>query len=363
MGHSPATTTNRWLVLGLGAVGILGWLLYVLQPILTPFLAGAALAYLGNPMVDRLVSRGFSRVAAVVVVFAAFVLFFAMTLVIVIPLLAQQLQVVWQRLPLCLDWIQNTALPLILSWMGLEGSEVEVDQVRETVLNSWQGVSGVASGFAKQATTSGLAFLGFLANMTLIPVVSFYLLKDWRVIMARLQRTLPRSIESQTVSLVQACDEVMASFVRGQLMVMLALGIVYSVGLAVVGVDFALLIGLMAGLASIVPYLGFAVGLVAALIVAFLQFHDWVHPALVLGVFVMGQALEGVILTPLLVGDKIGLHPVAVIFAVLAGAQVFGFVGLLLALPGAAVLLVVLQRAFRADLNSAWYALPPAASE
>jgi predicted PurR-regulated permease PerM len=348
-------STNWYVVVAVGVVFLLGWLVYLLQPILVPFLAGAAVAYLGDPLADRLEARGFSRLMAVVFVFTVFVLLSVLALVIFIPLLFQQLQVVWEKLPLILNWIQVTAIPTALSWIGQEADVLELDTVRAALMKSWKQMGGVAGTFAKTATTSGLAFMAFIANLALIPVVSFYLLKDWDVIIGRIRASLPRAIDKETVSLVSECDSVIASFVRGQLLVMVALGVVYSLGLALVGVDFALLIGMVAGLASIVPYLGFAVGLVSALVVSFLQFQDWLHPLMVIGVFTVGQLLEGTLLTPLLVGDKIGLHPVAVIFAVLAGAQLFGFVGMLLALPIAAVILVVLRRAYRYYLASAWY--------
>lgn len=349
---------NWWVVAAVAVVVSLGWLLQLLQPILVPFLAGAAIAYLGDPLADRLEARGFSRTMAVVVVFAVFVLFAVLSLMVFIPLLIQQLQVAWQKLPMLLTWLQQTGVPTLMSWVGVESSALELDQLRNALMKSWRQMGGVAGAFAKTATTSSLAFMGFVANMALIPVVSFYLLKDWDVIMGRVRHALPRAFEAQTVSLAVECDAVIASFVRGQLLVMFALGFVYSVGLALIGIDFALLIGMVAGLASIVPYLGFAVGITAALVAAFLQSQGWAHLAMVVGVFIVGQLLEGMVLTPLLVGDKIGLHPVAVIFAVLAGAQLFGFVGMLLALPIAAVILVVLRRAYRYYLSSDWYGVP-----
>lgn len=348
-------SANWWVVAAIAVVVSMGWLLHLLQPILVPFLAGAAIAYLGDPLADRLEAKGFSRTMAVVVVFAVFVLIAVLSLMVFTPLLIQQLQVAWQKLPIVLTWLQETGVPTLMSWVGVEANALELDQLRGALMKSWQKMGGVAGTFAKTATTSSLAFMGFVANMALIPVVSFYLLKDWDVIMGRVRHALPRAFEAQTVSIAAECDDVIASFVRGQLLVMFALGVVYSLGLALVGIDFALLIGMVAGLASIVPYLGFAVGLIAALIAAFLQSQGWVHLAMVVGVFIVGQLLEGMVLTPLLVGDKIGLHPVAVIFAVLAGAQLFGFVGMLLALPIAAVILVVLRRAYRYYLASEWY--------
>jgi len=348
--------SQNWvLLIVFASVAFLCWLVYLLQAILTPFLAGAAVAYLGDPLADKLEAKGLGRTTAVVVVFTGFTLIFVAALFIFVPLLFQQLQVMWQKLPLLLSWVQDQALPKLMHWVGMDAQVFDLSQVKDTLINSWGKVGGVAGSFAKRATDSGLALAGFVANVTLIPVVSFYLLKDWDVITEKVQRSLPRRVESRVVSLAQECNEVIASFVRGQLMVMIALGLLYGIGLAIVGVEFALLIGMVAGLASIVPYMGFAVGIAIALVVSFIQFQDWLHPVMVVGVFAIGQTLEGTVLTPMLVGDKIGLHPVAVIFAVLAGAQLFGFVGMLLALPVAAVILVVLRKLYLHYLASPWY--------
>jgi predicted PurR-regulated permease PerM len=180
--------------------------------------------------------------------------------------------------------------------------------------------------------------------------------------MARLRELLPRPLEPTISAFARESDEVLAAFLRGQLSVMIALGAVYTAGLMLVGLDLAVLIGLLAGLVSFVPYLGIIVGGGAALIAAAVQFQDWFHPAMVLLVFVVGQALEGFVLTPWLVGDRVGLHPVAVIFAILAGGQLFGFLGVLLALPVAAVLMVALRHAHGRYLASALYGAPAASA-
>jgi predicted PurR-regulated permease PerM len=174
-------------------------------------------------------------------------------------------------------------------------------------------------------------------------VVTFYLLKDWEKMLAGIQQLFPRSVESLWVRFFTECNEVLGAFFRGQLLVMLGLSIYYTIGLRWIGLDLALLIGLCIGLVSVVPYLGFIVGLVLALLTTALQFHDVWHLLYVLMVFAFGSILENVILAPWLVGDRIGLHPVAVIFAVLAGGQLFGFTGVLLALPSAAVIMVLVR--------------------
>ena len=204
--------------------------------------------------------------------------------------------------------------------------------------------SDIMQVLLSKVTTSSLAFLGWLANMLLIPVVTFYLLRDWDILVAKLRGLLPRKNEALTVQLIGECHEVLGAFMRGQLLVMLALGIVYAAGLMAIGLELGLLIGLLAGLASLVPYMGFIVGIGAALVAGLFQFGpDFFLLFAIVAVFGIGQLLESTLLTPLLVGDRIGLHPVAVIFAILAGGQLFGFTGVLLALPVAAVIMVLLR--------------------
>jgi predicted PurR-regulated permease PerM len=197
--------------------------------------------------------------------------------------------------------------------------------------------------------------LNWLINLLLIPVVTFYLLRDWDILVARIQGLLPRRIEPVVVNLVKESNEVLGAFLRGQFLVMLALGTIYSLGLTVIGLDFALLIGMLAGLLSFIPYLGFIVGVISAGIASLLQFYDLIHLLLVIVVFGIGQLIESMLLTPKLVGDCIGLHPVAVIFAVLAGGHLFGFFGILLALPAAAVIMVLLRHTHDEYLRSMFY--------
>jgi predicted PurR-regulated permease PerM len=201
----------------------------------------------------------------------------------------------------------------------------------------------------------GQAILGWVANLVLIPVVTFYLMRDWDLLIDGIHDLLPRNLVDRISTLASEIDDVLGAFMRGQLMVMTALGIIYSIGLGLVGLDIAFLIGMGAGLLSIIPYLGSIVGLAVAAGVALFQFHDVFHLLMVLIVFGGGQMAEGMFLTPRLVGDRIGLHPVVVIFAVLAGGQLFGFLGILLALPAAAALNVVVGHARESYRSSSLY--------
>ncbi|MEE1925035.1 AI-2E family transporter [Pseudomonas sp. 148P] len=336
--------TRRWIALG--AVLLLGVLLYLLHGILSPFLVGILLAYLADPLVDRLERWGLSRTAGVAVVFALFSLILLAMLLVLIPMLAKQLVRLYELAPQMLDWLQHVALPWAQAKLGLADGFWKFDKVKAAIGEHMGQTTDIVGVVLSQVTASGLALVGWLANLVLIPVVGFYLLRDWDLMMAKLRSLLPRQREPQVVELAGECHEVLGAFVRGQLLVMLALGVIYASGLMLVGLELGLLIGLLAGLAAIVPYMGFIIGIGAAMIAGLFQFGGDLYPLLgIAAVFMVGQALEGMVLTPLLVGDRIGLHPVAVIFAILAGGELFGFTGVLLALPAAAVIMVLLRHA------------------
>ena len=334
--------TRRWV--WLGGVVLLCALVYLLHPILTPFLVALLLAYLFDPLVDRLEKLGLSRTWGVVAVFALFTLIVMALLLVLVPMLAKQLLRLYELAPQMLDWLQHSAMPWVQSKLGLADGFWKFDKVKAAISEHMGQTTDIVGVVLSQATASGLALIGWLANLVLIPVVSFYLLRDWDVMMAKVRSLLPRDREERVVSLAGECHEVLGAFVRGQLMVMVALGVIYSAGLMLVGLELGLLIGMIAGLAAIVPYMGFVIGIGAALIAGLFQFGGDLYPMIgIVAVFMIGQALEGMVLTPWLVGDRIGLHSVAVIFAILAGGELFGFTGILLALPVAAVIMVLVR--------------------
>lgn len=335
------TDTHKWQLLILTLV--LGGLLYLLAPVLTPFAAAALFAYLGDPLVDRLEARKLSRGAAVSIVFLLMTLAVVGAVLLLIPMLRTQMVAFGEKLPVFAAWVQNTALPWVEAQTGFGLDHLRTEDLVALAKDYWQEAGKAAGQIFGHLSRSSMAVLGFLANLALIPVVSFYLLRDWDLLVDRVRALLPRSVEPTVVQLAREADSVLGSFLRGQLSVMLSLGVIYSVGLWLVGIDLALLIGMLAGLVSFVPYLGMIIGLGAALIAALVQHGDLFHIVLVCAVFGAGQTIESFVLTPWLVGDKIGMHPVAVIFAIMAGGQLFGFLGVLLALPVAAVVMVVLR--------------------
>ncbi|BCJ08389.1 AI-2E family transporter [Pseudomonas sp. RtIB026] len=346
---------RRWI--WFGAAFVVAVLLYFLHNILSPFLVGILLAYLADPLVDRLERLGLSRTWGVVVVFSLFTLIFLALLLVLVPMLAKQLLRLYELAPQMLDWLQHVALPWVQSRLGLADGFWKFDKIKAAIGEHMGQTTDIVGVLLSQATASSLALIGWLANLVLIPVVGFYLLRDWDLMMAKLRSLLPRQREPQVVGLAGECHEVLGAFVRGQLLVMLALGVIYSSGLMLVGLELGLLIGMLAGLAAIVPYMGFIIGIGAALVAGLFQFGGELYPMLgIVAVFMVGQALEGMVLTPLLVGDRIGLHPVAVIFAILAGGELFGFTGVLLALPVAAVIMVLLRHVHDLYKESDMYA-------
>ena len=334
---------------------IVSVLIYLLAPILMPFMTAAVLAYIADPLADKL-EKKMSRTLAVSVVFFTLSLIALLLLLILLPLLEKQIVVLAEKLPLYIDRAQNYLVPLLKEQLGLDVGLFDLDLLKKSLSDYWKTAGGIAAKVLTSISRSGLILAGWIANFVLMLVVTFYLLRDWDSLVAKIHALIPRHNEKTMVVIAKESDEVLGAFFRGQMVVMLVLSVVYTVGLMMVGIDTALLIGMLSGMVSFVPYLGFIVGIVVASIAALMQFQEIMPLIYVAIVFMVGQMLEGMLLTPLLVGDKIGLHPVAVIFAVLAGGQLFGFVGILLALPVAAVIAVVLRHIHTRYTQSELYA-------
>ncbi len=347
------TPLMRWQMLALMVV-ILA-LLWLLAPVLTPFLVAAMFAYLGDPLADRLEKLKLGRTLAVSIVFTLMLLVLVGVLLLLVPLIERQVVRLINSLPDYVAWIRDQAAPWLQQHLNVDFGNFDTQRVVDLLREHMSSAGGFAAVVLANVSRSGLAVVAWLTNLVLIPVVTFYLLRDWDVLIERIRQLLPRSVEPTVSRLARDADTVLGAFVRGQLSVMVALGLIYGIGLWAVGLNVGPLIGMIAGLVSFVPYLGFIVGLVAGLIAALVQYHDWLHVILVLAVFGFGQVMEGYVLTPRLVGDKIGLHPVAVIFAVMAGGQLFGFTGVLLALPVASVIMVLLRYAHERYTSSSLY--------
>ena len=320
-----------------------------------PFLSAAVLAYIADPLADKL-EKKMSRSLAVSIVFIVLSLMAILLLLIILPLLERQIVLLAEKLPLYIDRAHQYIVPLLKEQFGLDITLFDLNTLKQSLTEYWKAAGGIAANVITSISRSGLVLAGWIANFLLMLVVTFYLLRDWDSLVMRVHALIPRKNEKAIVTIAKESDEVLGAFFRGQMLVMLALSVIYTVGLMIVGLDTALLIGGLSGMVSFVPYLGFIVGIVVASIAALMQFQEIVPLLYVAVVFMAGQMLEGMLLTPWLVGDRIGLHPVAVIFAVLAGGQLFGFVGVLLALPVAAVIAVVLRHLHQQYTNSELYA-------
>ncbi len=328
----------------LAATAVVGALLYLLAPILTPFVASALLAYVGDPLVDRLQRLRLPRTLAVVIVFLLTFALLSLLVLLVLPLVRVQIGALVERLPDYAAWVEANVLPKLYDLAGAAGSE---DVGLSAFLSEYGSVAGSwGTKVMASVSRSGSSLLAGVLTLFLVPVLTFYLLRDWDRMVAVVGLLVPRGRRPVVFRLASESDQVLGGFLRGQVLVMLGLATIYSAGLALLGLDFAVAIGVVAGLVSFVPYLGFIVGIGLAGLAALVEGGNLLLLAGVIAVFAVGQAVEGTVLTPRLVGSRIGLHPVVVIFAVLAGGQLFGFFGILLALPCAAVLSVLARFAF-----------------
>ncbi|MBI5429807.1 MAG: AI-2E family transporter [Nitrosomonadales bacterium] len=341
----------------LSFAAVAGLLLYLLGPILTPFVAAAILAYICNPLVNRLCAWKIRRTLAVVLVMSGLLLLFVILLLIMLPLLEKEIALFVARLP---NWIESARvrfLPLLQQWFGAE-LQWDSAALKQMLQNHWQSAGGIAAKLLPWLGNSGGALLALLVNLLLIPVAMFYLLRDWNELVAHIDQIIPRHWHAKVREITAEVDAILAEFLRGQISVMLLMSVFYVVVVWLVGLEFALPIGIVAGMLVFVPYLGMVLGLLLATLAAAMQFTSFGSVVMVWAVFGAGQLIEGMVVTPWLVGDRIGLHPLAVVFALMAFGQLFGFFGVLLALPLAAMLLVGLRHAKQVYLASEMYTKP-----
>jgi predicted PurR-regulated permease PerM len=320
---------------------IFSGLLYLLAPILTPFLIGALLAYLIDPLVTQLTKLHISRLTSIIIIFSLSFLVMGLLVIFLIPVIQTQIENLYETIPNIIAWVQDTLIPWISNQLGIH--EANVGTIKSTIVEHLAKTSDSAGKFINTIVHSGFVLAEWLIKLILIPVVMFYLLIDKNTIIKKTRNLLPRRIEPTVVKITKECNSVLSAFFRGQLLVMLSISIYYSIGLTLLGLRIGLILGLIIGTISIVPYLGVIVGVIAASIAAFVQFDSFTPVLLVWLLFIVGHSLDHMFLTPKLIGDRIGLHPIAVIFAVLAGGKLFGFFGILLALPAAAVIMVWLR--------------------
>ncbi len=334
---------NRWLILSVSFL----FFLYLLLPVLAPFLVAAILAYICDPLVDKLSEMGFKnfklgRTLSTVLVMLAILGTVILLILILLPLLQKQSLLIVERLPVLITNLRANIEPWLQTKFGISLA-IDSAHIQEIISKNWRTAGNLLGDVLQTAGTNSLALIGVVANILLLPVVLFYLLRDWDTFIVGIGNLIPRDLIAKSTEIAQEIDQMLAEFLRGQLTVMVLMSIFYASGLWLAGLDNALSIGIVAGLLNFVPYLGPALGMGLALLVGALQFSSFSQVVPVLAVFGIGQLIESNFITPKLVGERIGLHPVVVIFALLAGGQLFGFAGVLLALPVAATIAVALQ--------------------
>ena len=320
--------------------------LWLLGPVLTPFVVAAVLAYALTPLVNKLDRMGKGRLPRVVAVILVELLFIIATLclfLLIVPIVAKEIPLIREQVPLLADRITNGLTP----WLAQYGIHVslDIDSLKTLALKYLNAnYEDMAGSLLSSLRLGGSVALAIIGNAVLIPVALFYLLMDWDKFVARMLELVPPPMRSAFDSFTDEADSVLGQYLRGQMLVMLVMAVFYAIGLALFGLDLALPIGIFTGLAMFIPYLGFGIGLILALFAGLLQFASVKAIVMVVVVYGIGQLVESFYFTPRLVGERIGLHPLAVIFALLAFGQVFGFVGVLIALPASAVLLVAIRR-------------------
>lgn len=323
--------------------------MYLLGPVLSPFLIAAVLAYIGSPIVDSLskiqlgkftLGRSTSSILVILMMIASLILL----IFIIVPVFQQEFLLFIQRLPKFIITSKAIVEPWLASHVGVS-LNIDAAQIQSIFSQNWKAASQYIAKILLSISTQGLAIIGWLGNVILMTMVLFYLLRDWHQFISQIAKLIPRRFIATSSKIFSEIDVVLAGFLRGQLSVMVAMSAFYAIGLWLVGLDLALPIGIVTGLLGFVPYLGFGLGLILAIFAGALQFASFGDISLVLLVFAIGQVLESFILTPTLVGERIGLHPVTVLFALIACGQLFGFVGILFALPISAAIAVGLKHA------------------
>jgi len=346
---------SRQMLFWFGTFVLVVVFLLVFSSILLPFVAGMVLAYFLDPVADWLERQGLSRLAATIAILTTFLVSFVLALMVIVPILATQFAGFAANLPAYLATLQALITEFDPGWLE-RTIGVDAQSLREALSGLISQGAGFMTGLFQSLWTSGLAIINIGGLLVVTPVVAFYMLLDWDRMIAKVDSWVPRDHVATVRRLAKDINTATAGFLRGQGTLCIILGVLYAVGLTIVGLNFGLLIGLFAGLISFIPYIGSLVGLVLSVGVAFVQFWpDWTMVAVVAGIFFAGQFIEGNILQPKLVGKSVGLHPVWLMFALFAFGSLFGFVGLLLAVPASAAVAVLVRFALSRYLDSPMY--------
>lgn len=342
-------------------------LVILFKGVLFPFVLGALLAYLLNPTVNWLTQKNMKRQTAVLLILGTFILIFSALLAIIVPILVREAAGFIDAAPGYADRVWNMVQPLLGTLrqkLGYNFTEQITDQLQTAVQDNIGKTLGVgknvATGLISSIAIGGQAIIGFVAILLLTPIVAFFMMNDWPRITAWVSSLIPRHSEQTVHGLLAQIDVKIAGFIRGQLTVCFILGMMYGIALTFAGLNYGFFIGLATGILCIIPYAGTALGFGIGLVVAFLQTDgDMTYIGIIAAIFAVGQFIEGNFITPKLIGDKVGLHPLWILFALLAGGSLSGVVGMLLAVPVAAIISVLLSFAISKYKNSPYYQTEP----
>ncbi len=335
-------------------IGVFCVLMYLFSPVMMPFVMGMAIAYLMDPFVDRLEKRGLPRWMGTVLAIALFISGIAVLILLLLPLIQTQIQALVTAIPGYAAKLQTVAVPWAEHKL-LHIAPDAVDRMRDAIGDMATDAVGSMGNVVKHIVTNGIAIFDILSLFVVTPVVAFYLLRDWDKIVVHIDGVLPRRHAAVIRAEADKIDETLSGFVHGQALVCLSLGAYYAIALTLAGLDFGATIGVVAGVLSFIPYVGTVMGFVCSLGLALIQFDDISRVLIIVCIYILGQVMEGNVISPKLVGDRIGLHPVWIIFAILAGGSLFGFLGVLVALPVAAVLGVLFRFALDQYMHSRYY--------
>ncbi len=339
-----------WITLFL----VFALLTWALSGILLPFVLSFILAYILNPLVVKLESKGCSRTVASVLVIAGLIVAILLAFLIVMPVLESQVIGFIQKIPTYVGALWDKLQPLFDAVKNYASAE-QIATVKETMSNQSISFFNKIGGMLLDLFSQGMVLFNIVTFIIITPVITFYLLNDWPVIVDKIRGLIPQKKLPFFQEQMQEIDTTLSAFVRGQAMVCLFLALFYGIGLTIIGLDLGFVVGFISGILSFIPYVGSLSGFFISLLLAFTQSAGWGVFIGILFVFGIGQFIEGYVLTPKLVGDKVGLHPAWVIFALFAGGYLFGFMGVLLAVPVTAVLGVILRTTIKAYKESAFY--------
>lgn len=347
-------TALFWLTAALALAG----LVLLLSDVLLPFMVGIAIAYLLNPVCEALARHGFNRTAATAIILLAFIVVVVSLLLLITPLLADQMQQLARAIP---GWFESARawLEPKLADLMAQLTDEQSQKIREAAQRYAGNMAEALAGAVESVWRGSQALVSFFSLIVITPVVAFYLLRDWKVLVGKVDSWLPRAQAETIRAQVREIDRTLSGFVRGQAIVCFLLGAYYSIALTIMGVNYGIVVGLVAGLLSFIPFVGSTIGLVSATALALLQFDSYTPVAIVIAVFLFAQFLEGNFITPKFVGESVGLHPVWIMFALMAGGSLLGFTGMLLAVPCAAVIGVLSRFGISRYLQSSYYKAAP----